>query len=535
MKKIGFLFLLIICLFVFSACKIDISESHLIVNGPDEVQLNEIVKVEVDASEDYTVKALDDIFVIEDNQIIAVKEGTGKLLFETSENTVEIEINVVYTFPTDNIKDEYVYLGIVNYGNVKNTDLDNFQYRFSSNGEISAYSVKKVGDYELHNRLEEGKIYHLEIENNTITNLEKLDDLIPFEKIKKSSCVEGIVNEIDKYHITINSIPYLLLESTKQFKINKVAGGANLTTEEIKVGDNVIITLTENKYCQNIYKEKATKEYEAVVNPIAGERTLTNFFKTAFSAVGHALYIYGGSWDFQDVGSSNYARSIGVADAWVEFFYEQDATYNYKNTNAATSYYPFGAYNEYYYAGVDCSGYVGWVMYNVMNTESGHEGYVMGSNKMAKTFAETYGYGTYTKDYQATIDGAKTLKTGDIVSCTGHIWICLGVCEDGSVVILHSTPSNSNLGIAGGGAQLGAIGNSESCEAYKLADDYNKKYFKDWADRYPTSLKSYSVYLAQGNANNGKFSWYLNENGVQDPDDLALKSPAEILKIIFDE
>ena len=65
----------------------------------------------------------------------------------------------------------------------------------------------------------------------------------------------------------------------------------------------------------------------------------------------------------------------------------------------------------------------------------------MGSNKMAKTFAETYKLGTYTKDYTANVDGAKTFKVGDIVSCTGHIWICLGVCSDGSLVIIHSTPS----------------------------------------------------------------------------------------------
>ena len=535
MKKIVVLFLLFISLFAFTACKIDTNESHLYVNGPDEVQLNEEFEVEVDASEDYKITALDDTFKVDGNKITALKEGKGKLLFETSENNVEIEINVVYTYPTDEIKAEYVYLGIVNYGSVKNTDLDNFQYRFSSNGEMSTYSLKKVGNYELHNQLEEGKIYHLEIEGSTITSLEKLDNLIPFEKIKKSSCIEGIIENIDKYQITINSKSYFLLENTQQFKINKAAGGATLTSDEVKVGDNVVITLTEKGYCQNIYKEKATKKLELVVNPTPGERTLTNFFKTAFSAVGHALYVYGGNWDFQDVGSSNYARSIGVSDSWVEFFYEQDEYYNYKNTNAATSYYPFGAFNEYYYAGVDCSGYVGWVMYNVLNTENGNEGFVMGSNKMAKTFAETYKLGTYTKDYQATIDGAKTFKVGDIVSCTGHIWICLGACSDGSLVILHSTPSTSKAGIAGGGAQLGAIGNSESCEAFKLADAYNKKYFKDWADRYPTSLKSYSTYLAQGNTNNGKFSWYLNENGVQDPDGLSEKTPSEILKVIFGE
>ncbi len=535
MKKILVLFILIASIFVFAACNIEVDESHLYVNSPDEVELNKEFEVDVDASEDYKITALDDVFKVDGKKITSLKEGTGKLLFETSEHSLEVEITVVYHFPQDSLKDEYVYLGILNYGTVKNTDLDNFQYRFSSNGETSTYKMKKVGNYELQNQLEEGKIYFLTIENEEITDLKKLDDLVPFSKPKQSTVVEGTVESIDKYQISINSKSYKLLENTKQYKITKSAGSARVSEEIINVGDNVVITLTENGNCENIYKEKATKQLELAVTPTPGERTLTNFFKIAFSAVGHALYVYGGNWDFQDVGSSNYARSIGVSDSWVEFFYEQDEYYNYKNTSAATSYYPFGAYNEYYYAGVDCSGFVGWVMYNVLNTESGNEGFVMGSNKMAKTFAETYKLGTYTKDYQATIDGAKTFKVGDIVSCTGHIWICLGACSDGSLVILHSTPSTSKAGIAGGGAQLGAIGNSESCEAFKLADAYNKKYFKDWADRYPTSLKSYSTYLAQGNTNNGKFSWYLNENGVEDPDGLSEKTPAEILKVIFGE
>lgn len=536
MKKTISIFLLLVFALVLSACKFESETTYLECFTKDEpYQLGEVFELEINSSSDYTITALDDVLKVENNKITTLKEGTGKLSIDNGDHQIEVEITVVYTYPSDEVSLEYVYLGIYNYGNVNNSMLDNFKYRFFLDGETKVYTMKKVGNYELQNQLEEGKIYHLTIENEQITDLKKLDDLVPFSKPKQSTVVEGAVESIDKYQISINAKSYKLLENTKQYKINKTAGSALVSEESVNVGDNVVITLTENGNCGNIYKEKATKQLELAVTPTPGERTLTNFFKTAFSAVGHALYVYGGNWDFQDIGSSNYARSIGVSDAWVEFFYEQDEYYNYKNTNAATSYYPFGAYNEYYYAGVDCSGFVGWVMYNVLNTESGNEGFVMGSNKMAKTFAETYKLGTFTKDYTANVAGAKTFKVGDIVSCTGHIWICLGACSDGSLVIIHSTPSASKAGVSGGGAQLGAIGNSESCEAYLLADAYNKKYFKDWADRYPTSLKSYSTYLAQGNTNNGKFSWYLNENGVEDPDGLSEKTPAEILKIIFGE
>ena len=489
MKKIFILASLLLFLFIFSACKIETTENVLEVNSPDNVELNETFELDINSTTSYTIIALDDVFSVEGTKVKALKEGIGKLKIDNGENELEIEIEVIYAYPSDELESDAIYLGIYDYGTVTNASLNSFKYRFFINDEEKAYQMEKVGEYELQNQLEEGKIYHLTIEDEKITNLKKLDNLVVFSNPRQSSVIEGKVEEITKYNIKVNNNTYQLLSNTKQYKIIKAAGGASVLEDEIKVDDNVVITLSAKGYCQNIYKETATKQLELVVNPTPGERTLTNFFKTAFSAVGHALYVYGGNWDFQDVGSSNYARSIGVSDSWVEFFYEQNEYYNYKNTSAATSYYPFGAYNEYYYAGVDCSGFVGWVMYNVLNTESGHEGYVMGSNKMAKTFAETYKLGTYTKDYTANIDGAKTFKVGDIVSCSGHVWICLGVCSDGSLVIIHSTPSTSKAGISGGGAQLGAIGTSESCEAYLLADAYNKKYFKDWSDRYPTSLK----------------------------------------------
>lgn len=473
----------------------------------------------------------------EDGNYEALAEGNVTITITSTITGAKLTktITIKYVYPTDTLLNEAIYLGLYNFGNVTNTQMDSFQYRFFTGGKEVKYQMAKVGDYELQNRLEEGNLYYLTVSNNKITNLTKLDGVTPLSSPRVNNLVSGFVEEIDKYQIKVGGTTYLRLENVGQYKITKAAGGASVTSSTTAVGQYVILALSEHGYCQNIYQTKEIKDYQLVIEGTPGERTLTNFFKTALSAVGHALYVYGGAWDYQDVGSSNQARSIGVASSWVQFFYEQNASYSYKNTSDhSKTYYPFGSFNEYYYAGVDCSGFVGWVMYNVMNTESGHEGFVMGSNKMAKTFAEM-GYGTYTRDYSTPTSNVCDFKVGDIISCQGHVWICLGVCSDGSIVIIHSTPSESYNGTSGGGAQLGAIGNSTECEAYKLADKYNKEYFVDWSSRYPTSLKSYSVYLSKGNANNGKFSWYLNSNGVLDPDGLTNKTPAEILKFLFSE
>ena len=532
----------------------DLKQNYVIEVVKAELEIkNENIELDVDAEVDLSTlaattnlqapidyKILDtSILSITDGKLKAISAGSTKISVSISQNNTKIEkeisVDVLGAWPTDVDYTEAVYLGIYNYGKVTSSTLDSFKYRFFIDGAEKQYEIKKKGSYELQNLLEEGNVYKLELEGEKVSSITKLDDINTFSAVNASSVIEGKVDEISAQNIKINGTNYQRLEDTKTYEIKKSAGGATVISATIKENDNVIITLTEHKYVKNIYKTVSTKAFSSPVTPTPGERTLTNFFKTAFSAVGHALYVYGGAWDFQDAGSSNQARSIGVASSWVEFFYEHDATYNYKNTNQALSYYPFGSYNEYYYAGVDCSGFVGWVMYNVMNTESGHDGYVMGSTKMAKHFAEL-GLGTYTRDYSAPSSNINSgFNVGDIISCDGHVWICLGVCSDGSMVIIHSTPSESRTGSSGGGAQLGAIGSSTNCEAFKLADKYNETYYPDWYAKYPTSLKSYSTYLKQTNANAGKFSWYISSAGLTDPDNLSSKTPAEILKVIFGE
>lgn len=159
---------------------------------------------------------------------------------------------------------------------------------------------------------------------------------------------------------------------------------------------------------------------------------------------------------------------------WIDFFQSQDANYTYKNSgDPAYSYYPHNAWNQYYFADVDCSAYVAWVTYNVMNTQRGNDGYVMSSTKMAQTFAQTYNFGTWTQEFSS----AQDFTPGDIFSMNGHVWICLGVCGDGSMVILHSTPSDSKAGQPGGGLQLSGVGESEDCQAVALAQTYMSRYF----------------------------------------------------------
>ena len=284
--------------------------------------------------------------------------------------------------------------------------------------------------------------------------------------------------------------------------------------------------------------------YVPKVQGTPGKRTLLNFLKTAMMPVGTTLYIYGGGWDWQDVGSAIQTRTIGVSPDWVKFFDEHDEDFTYKskdgnedNSDPSTSYYPYGGYNEYYYAGLDCSGFLGWILYNTFETENGGDGYVGGSTGIAKRLSKM-GFGEWTQNVKAP-DGKNgyEMKPGDVMSINGHVWISLGTCDDGSVVIVHSTPANSRTGQPGGGVEISAIGTTEKCEAYILADHYMSEYYPKWYERYPVKLAEPEVYFTFEGENAGRFTWNTENttDGITDPERVSEKSPEDVLKMLFAE
>ena len=264
-------------------------------------------------------------------------------------------------------------------------------------------------------------------------------------------------------------------------------------------------------------------------NGIPGERTLENLLRTAMMPMGHTLYIYGGGWNWQDTGASDLTKRIGLSESWRRFFEQQDMTYTYRNdADKKNSYYPYGTYNGYSDLGLDCSGYIGWTLYNTIHAENGHDGLVMSSTKMAKNLAER-GWGHWTQNREQ-------LHPGDIISKNGHVWMCIGVCADGSVVIAHSTPSDSREGYPGGGVQLSALGKDKNCEAYVLADHYMKNCFQEWYERYSVAIRDYENYMHFEGEETGVFSWnVMDNNGVlKDSDGIQKMSVKDVLKLIFE-
>ena len=426
--------------------------------------------------------------------------------------------------------EDVVYLGVKDYGTVTKDDKENFVHRFSVDGKEKEFTIPADGGkFEIQNKLQEGYIYDVTIDDGQITAAEMEEGDVAGVLTKVKSASKQIY--IDNESFTVN-------DDAELYDIDAQAGGATVTKitfDELKVNDTVRIVVDSDDHVTKLFRMFVAEDYTAPVSGVPGKLTLKNFLATAMEPVGTALYVYGGTWDWQDVNSSNQAMTIGLSQSWIDFFQSQDANYTYKNSaNPSESYYPHNAWNQYYYAGIDCSAFVGWSVYNVMNTEDStvadNTGYVMSATKQAKNFAEVQKWGTWSQEKPFKPDH---FQTGDIFSMNGHVWICLGKCEDGSLVILHSTPSDSINGQGGGGVQINGVGDSENCQAVKLAEEYMSKYYPQWWERYHKVYKSFDSYTKYSGKDAGKFSWDL-KNTLADPDGYANMSADEILADLFD-
>ena len=235
--------------------------------------------------------------------------------------------------------------------------------------------------------------------------------------------------------------------------------------------------------------------------------TIKKFLETAIEPIGSTMYIWGGGWNETDTAAGSGALRIGVSPKWKRFADKQTSSYDYRD------------YRYKIEHGLDCSGYVGWTIYNTVKNPA-PKGYVANASNQAIYLAKQ-GFGMYRSrnevmDYCA----------GDIMSsectCCGHVWIVIGECVDGSVVLVHSSPP---------GVRICGTVNPEgdvNSQAVNLAKQYMKQYYPDWYHRY-SSCAVDSAYLSHY----GQMRWRLDENIMSDPEGLCDMKAKKILKIIL--
>lgn len=233
------------------------------------------------------------------------------------------------------------------------------------------------------------------------------------------------------------------------------------------------------------------------------KKSVLDFLKIALQPVGKTMYVWGGGWNEEDTAAGIEAVTLGISPAWEAFAAKQDATYDYKETRYQI------------HDGLDCSGYVGWAVYNVLETENGKDGYVCSSTKMAEEFSSR-GLGEY-------IPASKMSRwqAGDIMSMKGHVWIAVGMCEDGSVLLLHASPP----GVIFCGTELA---DGSKSLAVSLAERIMQTYYPEWYAKFPECARPHS-YLT------GAAAMRWGREVLEDEEGLGLMSAEDVVSVLFEE
>ncbi len=187
----------------------------------------------------------------------------------------------------------------------------------------------------------------------------------------------------------------------------------------------------------------------------------------------------------------------------------------------------------------DCSGYVGWVTWQFLQ----NQGSCWTKSYNIPTLYADNGWGSKRSHKELMTDNFQgQFRAGDIIrvqhddGSTGHVWIVVGQCSDGSYVLLHCSGSDNNgcVQISGTPTPDNTVG-----EAYELARDYMTRYFPDTVSKYnldaqgPYGTFCTDYYNYMGSSEVTGFRW--DASVFSDPDDYAKQDAASILRDLFNE
>lgn len=348
----------------------------------------------------------------------------------------------------------------------------------------------------------------------------------PFEKTKPCGAMATAVgSEIAvSWEKLKGAQGYYVYESISGSKYARVA-----TTKSLKVVRPVKTKGVTCRYVVRGYKIKSVKQTRVVngkkqvttvkktalsklsrtaytTTPAAGKSTLKNYLRGAIMPLGHTMYIWGGGWNKADTGSGKTTRRTGLYKTWRTYAKKQSRWYNYMLHRYKIN------------KGLDCSGFVGWTVYNVMQTRNNRPGYVYLADVEGQRYARM-GLGAWTRRTRV-----KDHIPGDIMEGDDHIWISLGQCKDGSTVVLHASPPGVKL--SGTASRTGA----RNSQAARLAAKYMKKYYPSWYSRYPSTTL---VFAKSYNQDYNRFRWY--STVLSDPEGYRNMSADQVLADLFKE
>lgn len=235
--------------------------------------------------------------------------------------------------------------------------------------------------------------------------------------------------------------------------------------------------------------------------------TVKECLQTGLEPIGKCVYVYGGGWNEADTGAGRECLTRGLSDRWAEFYNQSTAAYDWRKTK-------YQIHN-----GLDCTGYTGWVLYQLFGDSYSERGYVFPSGQVAEGYAKLFGSEIIPPE-KITVR-----QSGDVMAKKGHVYIVVGQCEDGSVVLMHASPPSVSL------AGTADRNKKENSQAVRLAKHYMQKYF-------PIEAARYANYARVGRKNDtyltdfSEIKW--KPTVLADPDGYRGMTASEILRDLFE-
>ena len=249
---------------------------------------------------------------------------------------------------------------------------------------------------------------------------------------------------------------------------------------------------------------KTEPEVTTDCDPEPETATVKRMLSAAIEVAGRCLYVWGGGWNEDDTGAGTEAMTVGVSPRWIGFFNENDSGYDYSDTRYQI------------HDGLDCSGFAGYVVYQVFEDSYSDNGYVFTSGTMTEEYKNMFGGevvdASLVSDY----------RPGDIMGKKGHVYIVIGKCDDGSLLFIHASPPAVSLC-----GTPSADGKGES-EAVALARSYMSLYRSDCYVKFDTCERGADFLVGYD-----QYRW--DDEVLSDPDGYRDMSPEEMLADLFGE
>lgn len=243
---------------------------------------------------------------------------------------------------------------------------------------------------------------------------------------------------------------------------------------------------------------------ENIGKELPGPATVKAMLSAAVKPAGACLYVWGGGWNEEDTAAGIEAMTLDVSPRWYEFFCENDSGYQYERTRYQI------------HDGLDCSGFVGYVTYQIFGDAYSDTGYVYKAGQIPYTYQELFG-GEFHESWEVS-----DYRPCDIMGKNGHVYLVIGECDDGSVLFVHASPPAVSL--CGTPTPAGSM----SSQAIALAKQYMSAYRSECYNRYDTCYRDGSFLTDYY-----QFRW--DSSVLTDPDGYREMSVEEILADLFQE